>query len=159
MRNRKIWRLISLVICLSVMLGLSGCSKDTYSQQSKSKKFKLIRVTNVNLSCPAMSIEGDDISVDLTSDNGQDFVDMVTLVTGKKLDKLPETHSFGLSLITYTTQYNESILVYPSNDGSNYMQLFSLNENTCKFIELPQESMDAIKNIFEKYNVSITGIY
>ena len=91
----------------------------------------------------------------LDSQNGQQFVDFVEKVKGEKLDSLPESHFFGMALMVFTTKYGEEIKAYPANDGSNYIQLYSLNQNTCKYIEIPEEDMKLLTQAFESNGISV----
>lgn len=134
---------------------LCSCSTDTYTESSKSKNFLLKNVVSVTLSGPATQTGGDNTEVTLDSQNGQQFVDFVDKVKGEKLDSLPESHFFGMALMTFTTKYGEEVKAYPANDGSNYIQLYSLNENTCKYLEIPEDDMKTLTQIFESNGISV----
>ena len=60
-----------------------------------------------------------------------------------------------MALITYTTKYDEEIKAYPANDGSNYIQLYSLNELTCKYLELDGKDMKTIVDVFERNGIIV----
>lgn len=151
---KKMKRILAAVLALCMTFVFTGCSKDTYTQNSTSKKFKLKNVVAIELSAPGTALE-DNISVSLTASSGQDFVDLITLVTGKKLDSLPKRHDFGLAVITYTTKYDETVKTYPATDGSNYICLFSLNTDACKYLELPEQSMAVVKKALKNNGIDI----
>ncbi len=146
-------KITCFILMIVMLFCFAGCSTDTYSQSSTSKNFKLKRVVSVELSGPAKTLDGEKSSVTLTSDNGQVFADFITLVKGKKLNSIPEKHTFGLAVITYTTQYDEIIKAYPAVDGSNYVCLYTLNEDFCKYLELPDETMEKIRNAFKTNSI------
>ena len=80
---------------------------------------------SVKLSGPGTEIGGDDTEVTLDSESGQQFNDFITLVKGKKLDSIPESHIFGMALITYTTKYDEQIKA--EGDMQNLVSVFERN--------------------------------
>lgn len=148
-------KFICIIAVLAVVLSLTACSTDTYSESSKSSNFLLKNVVSVKLSGPGTEIGGDDTEVTLDSESGQQFNDFITLVKGEKLDSIPESHIFGMALITYTTKYDEQIKAYPANDGSNYIQLYSLNTMTCKYLELSEGDMQNLVSVFERNGISV----
>ena len=148
-------KILVIVSGLVLVITLASCSTDTYNMSSKSTNFLLKNVVSVTLSGPGTEIGGDNTEVVLDSQSGQQFNDFVSLVKGKKLDELPEPHQFGMALITYTTKYDEEIKAYPANDGSNYIQLYSLNELTCKYLELDGKDMKTIVDVFERNGIIV----
>lgn len=148
-------KILVIVSVLVLVITLASCSTDTYNMSSKSTNFLLKNVVSVTLSGPGTEIGGDNTEVVLDSQSGQQFNDFVSLVKGKKLDELPESHQFGMALITYTTKYDEEIKAYPANDGSNYIQLYSLNELTCKYLELDGKDMKTIVDVFERNGIIV----
>ena len=150
---KKLWSVILVAVLL--LTALCSCSTDTYTENSKSKNFLLKNVVSVTLSGPASQTGGDNAEVILDSQNGQQFTDFVDKVKGKKLDELPESHFFGMALMTFTTKYDEEIKAYPANDGSNYIQLYSLNQDTCKYLELSKEDMNTLVSVFEANGITV----
>lgn len=140
-----------VILCLVIMALLVGCG-GSYSAESTSKKFQLKNVTLVTLTGPnAQSSDG--TSVELTPGQG-DYAKLVQMVKGEKLDQCP-TDSFGLCIITYTINDSETVKVYPANDGSNYVCLFSINPSVSRYLELPQESMEEIQRIMETNQIQM----
>ncbi len=134
---------------------LCSCSTDTYTESSKSANFLLKNVESVTLSGPAAQTGGDNTEVTIDSSNGQQLTDLISKVKGKKLDSLPDNHFFGMALMTFNTKYGEEIKVYPANDGSNYVQLYNLNQSTCKYLELPEEDIKFVTEVFESNGIKV----
>ena len=148
-------KISAIIMAVLLAAALCSCSTDTYTESSKSKNFLLKNVESVTLSGPAAQTGGDNTVVVLNSQNGQQFVDFVEKVKGEKLDSLPDSHFFGMALMVFTTKYGEEIKAYPANDGSNYIQLYSLNQNTCKYLEIPEEDMKLLTQAFESNGISV----
>ncbi|MBR3844720.1 MAG: hypothetical protein IKM39_04360 [Clostridia bacterium] len=143
--------ILTLCLILTVSL-LTGCGGNSYSQESTSKKFELSNVSLITLSGPNhQASEG--TTVDLQPGQG-DYTKLVQLVTGEKLSECP-TNNFGLCWITYTINTGETVKVYPANDGSNYVCLYSLNPAVGKYMQLPEETMAEIQKIFEINNIQV----
>ncbi len=83
-------KFICIIAVLAVVLSLTACSTDTYSESSKSSNFLLKNVVSVKLSGPGTEIGGDDTEVTLDSESGQQFNDFITLVKGKSLIPSPK---------------------------------------------------------------------
>jgi hypothetical protein len=91
----------------------------------------------------------------VTLEPGQgDYTKLVQLVQGEKLVQCP-TSNFGLCIITYTIVTGETVKVYPANDGSNYICLFSINPSISRYLQLPEESMKEIHRILEANNIQV----
>ncbi len=140
-----------LLICILVIALLVGCG-GSYAADSTSKKFKLDDVSLITLSGPnATDSEG--TSIQLEPGQG-DYTKLVQLVQGEKLTQCP-TQNFGLCIITYTINTGETVKVYPANDDSNYVCLFSINPSISRYLELPTESIKEIRRIFETNNIQV----
>lgn len=141
-------RIILSILVIALLVGCGG----SYAVDSTSKKFKLDDVSLVTLSGPnAQKSEG--TSIQLSPGQG-DYAKLVQLVQGEKLTQCP-TDNFGLCIITYTIITGETVKVYPANDDSNYVCLFSINPTISRYLELPAESMKEIRRIFETNNIQV----
>ncbi len=140
-----------LFICILIIALLAGCGS-SYSAESTAKKFKLDDVSLVTLSGPNTSTN-EGTSVELKPGQG-DYAKLVQLVQGEKLEQCP-TQEFGLCIITYTINTGETIKVYPANDQSNYVCLFSINPAISRYLELPAESMNEIRRILETNYIQV----
>ncbi len=140
-----------LFICVLTIAFLVGCGS-SYSADSMAKKFELTDVASITLSGPdATQEEGS--AIELKPGQG-DYAKLVQLVQGEKLLQCP-TQDFGLCLITYTINTGETVKVYPANDGSNYVCLFSLNPAVGRYLELPAQSVQEIRRILETNNIQV----
>ncbi len=140
-----------IFICILVIALLVGCG-GSYAVDSTSKNFKLDDVSLITLSGPnATDSEG--TSVELEPGQG-DYTKLVQLVQGEKLIQCP-TAEFGLCIITYTINTGDTVKVYPANDGSNYVCLFSINPSVSRYLELPEESAKEIRRILEANNIQV----
>ncbi len=141
-----------LLICILLFaVVLVGCGNQ-YSPESTSKNFSLSKVSSISLSGPnATNSEG--TSVELKPGQG-DYAKLVELVQGEKLSQCP-TINFGLCYITYTISTGETVKVYPANDGTNYVCLFSINPSISRYLELPEDAIKEITRIFEANNIQV----
>lgn len=146
-------RILLLLLTLTVAISVCSCSADTYTQESTSKKFKLKNVSAISLYGPSTE-NNEGIQIDLNATNGTDFTRLVQLVQGSKLTEC-ETDNFGLCYISYSFTTGETVKVYPANDGSHYMCLYSLNGQLARYLSLSEENMEEIVNIFEKYQIQV----
>ena len=141
-------RILISILVIALLVGCGG----SYAVDSTSKNFKLDDVSSVTLSGPnAVANEG--TSVTLEPGQG-DYTKLVQLVQGEKLVQCP-TSNFGLCIITYTIVTGETVKVYPANDGSNYVCLFSINPSISRYLQLPEESMKEIHRILEANNIQV----
>ena len=140
-----------LFICILIISLLVGCG-GSYSAESTSKNFKLDDVSLISLSGPN-AIDSQGTSVELKPGQG-DYSKLVQLVQGEKLSECP-TQEFGLCIITYTIDTGETVKVYPANDGSDFVCLFSINPSVSRYLKLPAESMKEIHRILEANNIQV----
>lgn len=138
-----------LLLCILVITLLAGCG-GSFAVEDVNKNFKLRNVSTVTLSGPN-STDSEGTSIELQPGKG-DYTTLVQLVKGERLTQCP-TDSFGLSVITYTIVNGETVKVYPANDGSNYICLFSLNPTIAQYLEITEESMKEIHRILEANNI------
>ncbi len=137
--------------CLLIIALLVGCG-NSYSAESLSKNFELSDVASITLSGPNEQ-DSEGTSIELTPGQG-DYAKLVQLVAGEKLTECP-TDAFGLCVITYNINTGETVKVYPANDGSHYVCLFSLNPTVGRYLELPRESVEEIRRILETNQIQV----
>ena len=148
-------KLLSAGLILVLLITMVGCSADTFTPESTSSKFKLKKVSAITLHGPDTTGENSEgVKIEIQQNKGTDFTRLVTLIEGKKLDTCP-TMDFGLCYLTFSFTQGESTKVYPANDGSNYVCLYSLNPAVAKYLELPQKDMEELTAIIEKYQIEV----
>lgn len=147
-------RLIAVLLTAGLLL-LVGCSTDTYSQESTLSTFKLKNVSSIQLAGVNHAMD-EMVEVDIYPDTaGTSYNDLVSLVTGKKLDTCP-TDQFENCYVMYTINTGETVKIYPANDGSPYICLFTLNPQQAKYLELEQQDFDRIVKIIEDNGIHVT---
>ncbi|MBR4868735.1 MAG: hypothetical protein IKU10_06225 [Clostridia bacterium] len=148
-------KFLCIGLIVTLLFSLVGCSSDTFTPNSTSTKFKLKKVTEITLHGPdptGQSVEG--ITITLEQNKGTDFNRLTSLIGGKKLDTC-ETNSFGLCYLTFNFSQGDPTKVYPANDGSNYVALYSINPAVAKYLELPEKDMKELISIIEKYKIQV----
>ena len=148
-------KLICVGLILTLLFTLMGCSSDTFTPNSTSSKFKLKKVSGITLHGPdASGQNAEGVEIAIEQNKGTDFNRLVTIIGGKKLDSC-DTKSFGLCYITFPFTEGDPTKVYPANDGSNFVCLYSLNPAVGKYLELPEEDMKELVQIIEKYKIQV----
>jgi hypothetical protein len=149
---KKTFSLLCLLLCLCL---LTACTYDTFTPNSTSDKFKLKTVTSVTISGPSADEANEQgIQIELTAESGIKFTRLVQLIEGKKEDTC-ETNDFGLCYLTFTFQSGDTTKVYPANDGSNHLCLYSLNKQHSKYLTLEDAAMKEIIAIIEGAGVQV----
>lgn len=143
--------LLCLLLIISLLFCFVGC-KNKYSPDSKSKTFELSNVSSVTLSGPS-SVSSEGITVEIAPGKGN-YTKLVELVQGERLMACP-TQNFGFCIITYNINTEETVKVYPANDGSNYVCLYSLNPTDAQYLELPEASMKELCSILESNGIQV----
>ncbi len=146
-------RRLCILTALLVLAVLTACSTDTYTQQSTLPDFKLKNVSEVTLYGPD-SNGSEGIEIALSNTGGADYTRLVQLVQGRKQETC-ETADFGLCYIAYSFTTGETVKVYPANDGSPYVCLFSLNDRVARYLTLPEADMAELTAIMEKYGIQV----
>ncbi len=148
-------KILSAGLILVLLITMVGCSADTFTPESTSSKFKLKKVSAITLHGPDTTGENSEgVKIEIQQNKGTDFTRLVTLIQGKKQDTCP-TLDFGMCYFTFSFTQGQPTKVYPANDGSNYVCLYSLNPAVAKYLELPEEDMEELIAIIEKYQIQV----
>lgn len=146
-------RCVNLLLSLLLIVSLCCCSADTYTSASTSRTFKLKNVASITLSGPDGETQ-EGTQVIITPDSGLHYTRLVQMIEGEKLTEC-ETKNFGLCYISFTFTTGETTKIYPANDGSDYLCLYSLNPATAKYLKLSEDTMDELISIFESYKIQV----
>ncbi len=149
---KKLW---IMAVAMLLILSLVGCSADTFTVNSTSKKFKPRTVTGITLYGPdpaGQTAEG--ITQELTPGTNPHYERILQLVEGKKEPTCP-TNNFGLCYISFSFRSGDVTKVYPANDGSHYLCLYSLNQAVAQYVELTPEAMAELTDIIETYQIQV----
>ncbi len=144
-------RIFAALLAL-LLAALCGCSADTYTVNSRSANFKLKNVAGITLAGPGGD-SADGTQVEL-SPGSAEYEAVVRLVQGKKQTEC-ETESFGLCYLNFTFTTGDAVKVYPANDGSNWLCLYSLNPAVARYLLLPAEDMAELAALFETYEIQV----
>jgi hypothetical protein len=146
---------ISLLIFPLAFCLLTACTYDTFTVNSTANKFKPKTVTSIVLAGPDVTGQKEDgIEVELTADGNANFAQLMQLIQGKKTDTC-ETDAFGLCYVNFTFSSGDETKVYPANDGSNYICLYSLNPQLARYIALEEEEMNQVVAILEGAGIQV----
>ena len=149
-------KLFCLLVTFTLLVALVGCSPaDTYTIDSEADTFKPKTVTSIQLDGPSNTdASGISITLDKTM-HTTDFNRLIDLIQGKKMAECPA--GIGIFLpgkITFTFESGKTTTVYPANDGSGYISLYSINPSIAQYIEIPPEDMKEVVQILEKHGIA-----
>ena len=148
-------KIFCFLLTVALLIALVGCSADTYTIESQSDTFKPKTVTSITLEGPSNTdVSGVSIVLDKTM-HTTDFNRLIALIQGKKTSECPA--GIGIFLpgkITFTFESGKTTTVYPANDGSGYISLYSINPSLAQYIEIPKEDMAEVIQILEKHGIA-----
>ena len=145
---KKFIKLISLALAVSTLCVLCACGNT----------FEIKNPTTITLSGPSSTDEKGTSVVLSPSMNSADFNLLKEICKGKEYDEIDESPIFGNAKITFTTGISETTVLYPACDGSNYIQLYSLNPALSTYLKLSDEDMKSLSNIMSKHGIPLNTV-